>query len=90
MSDSTGQFPDPTTGRPAAAERPVNDINASRFATGAADAARQAAANGETRILGVDQDRSAYGATDAASGLRTQRAGIANSPAAGPQFTTED
>jgi hypothetical protein len=87
MSDSAGQFGDAITPVPYEARRPRTDINANGFQTGAADAAAQAAANGETRILGVDQDQgTTAGQADAASGQVTQRAGIANTPAAGPQF----
>ncbi len=54
--------------------------------TGAQDAATQARA-GEARVIGSDQDRSASGAPDAASGLDTLKGNIANEPGPGPLFT---
>ena len=54
--------------------------------TGANDAATQANA-GESKVIGINQDRSATGAGDAASGLSTLRGNIANEPATGSQFT---
>jgi hypothetical protein len=40
----------------------------------------------EARVIGTDQDRSASGAADAASGQATLRACIANAQASGPVF----
>ncbi|MGV0081731.1 hypothetical protein ACRUZW_26005 [Mycobacterium colombiense] len=56
--------------------------------TAAQDAATQARA-GEAKVIGNDQDRSATGAADAASGEDMLKANVANTPAAGPQFTTD-
>ncbi|WP_142281136.1 hypothetical protein [Mycobacterium palustre] len=54
--------------------------------TGAQDAATQARA-GEARVIGSDQDRSATGAADAASGLDTLKGNVASPPGSGPEFT---
>lgn len=59
---------------------------AESWTTGARDAATQAG-SGEARVIGTNQDQSATGAPDAASGLDTLKGNIANTPAAGPQFT---
>jgi hypothetical protein len=84
MSDSAKRFadnvtPDPFDWNPDRRTAPGN---------AAADAATQAAA-GEARVISTNQDTSATGQPDAASGQTTQRAGIANSFAAGPQFTRD-
>ncbi|WP_406817402.1 hypothetical protein [Mycobacterium sp. M23085] len=55
--------------------------------TGAKDAAAFAAASGETKIPGVDQDSTSTGASDAVSGLATQKGNVANQQASGSQFT---
>lgn len=55
--------------------------------TAAQDAATQASAGSEARVRGTDQDSASTGAADAASGQETLRAGIANQPGTGSEFT---